>query len=234
MTDRTQFLLTESISSTKRKVLRILPDKVVFEAILQTADEPNRNKRVYSKRALEEALENKMQTLSGNPRGFIGELDHPNITDYRDEQAVESRLTNVLWERVSHVITKYWWKDNSLWARVESTLAGYGKEIVKIIKDDIPLGFSLRAMGKGDSEDGLLKVNKIDYLVSYDAVTTPSHSAATFKVLDEERYYKLQESLNVSAMKNDSDEKVRTLIESNKVISNKNIFDELITKFDKW
>jgi len=189
-----RFLIVEGANFAKRSIIEKLPNKVIFKAVLQTVDGKNRNGRIYTKHALEEALKYKMETLV-NPRGFVGELDHPMISDYRDEQAVELRLSTVLWERCSHVITKFWFEENELWGIIESTLFGMGDQIVKIIKDEVPLGFSLRAIGQGNRMSDHILVDHIDYLVSYDAVSTPSHMEAHFKSLSEERYFNIQESL---------------------------------------
>jgi len=189
-----RFLISESATFAKRAIIEKLPNKVIFKAILQTVNGKNRNGRVYTKAALQDALKFKMETLV-NPRGFVGELDHPMISDYRDEQAVEMRLSTVLWDRCSHVITKFWFENNELWGIVESTLFGVGDQIVKIIKDDVPLGFSLRAIGQGNRMGDHILVDQIDYLVSYDAVSTPSHMEAHFKSLSEERFFNIQESL---------------------------------------
>ncbi|MCK9556154.1 hypothetical protein M0R36_10125 [bacterium] len=206
-----RFLVMEGADLTKRTILTRLPNKVIFKAVLQTVDGKNRNGRIYTKRALEEALKFKMETLI-NPRGFVGELDHPMLANYGDEQAVELRLSTVLWERCSHVITKFWFENNELWGIVESTLFGLGDQVVKIIKDDVPLGFSLRAIGQGNRVGDHVVVDHIDYLVSYDAVSTPSHMEAHFRNLSEEKFYNIQESLKIgnlsSGVKSENFEKI--------------------------
>lgn len=199
-----RYIIVESAHAFKRTNEKVLPDKVIFDAVIQTAEEKNRNGRVYHKKALDDALKAKMNYME-NSRGFVGELDHPVITS-SDKTVVDMRLSNVLWERVSHVITKWWWEGNELWATIESTLNGKGPEIVKIIKDNIPLGFSLRALAQGNTMDnsGVTQISNIDYLVAYDAVTTPSHAVATMRKLNEERFYNITESLNLNFLKQDN------------------------------
>ena len=187
------YIIVEGVDLVKRTNAKINPDKVIFNAVLQTTGNKNRNGRIYSKEALISALKMKEQML--RPRGFVGELDHPLIANYEDERAADVRLSTVLWERTSHVITKYWWEGNELWGTIESTLCGYGPEIVKIVKDNLPLGFSLRAIGQAEDYGGDMMVNSIDYIVGYDAVTLPSHHEAVMRQLTEERYYNLQESI---------------------------------------
>jgi len=195
MNNAVQFVVSESVDFSNKKVIDVMPNKVIFDAIIQTADEPNRNKRIYTKQCLVNALQEKYDSLNGNLRGFIGELNHPNLVGYTNEEKIQ-RIADIPWERVSHIITKWWWNGNELWARIESTFFGMGPEIVKIIKDNVPLGFSLRALGKGIKRDssGNMIIEKLDVVVAYDAVTMPSHSKALFQKLNEEQYFKLRES----------------------------------------
>jgi len=217
-----RYIIVESAQMFKRTNEKILPDKVIFDAVIQTADEKNRNGRVYHKKALDDALKAK-RTYMESERGFVGELDHPVISS-TDKTIVDMRLSNVLWERVSHVITKWWWEGKELWATIESTLNGRGPEIVKIVKDNIPLGFSLRALAQGNTMDdaGITQISNIDYLVAYDAVTTPSHAVATMRKLNEERFYNITESLNLNFLKEDFNN-----------ISDKNI-SKVLSLLEKW
>jgi len=194
-----KFIIVEGIDLVKRTNEHIMADKVIFNAILQTAETENRNKRKYTKDALVKALQMKMEMIE--PRGFLGELDHPLMQSYDDDKAVDLRLSTVLWERCALVLTKFWWEENTLWGTIESTLFGFGPQIVKIVKDKVPLGFSLRAIGQAEPNGDSMIVNNIDFIVSYDAVTMPSHAEATMRELTEERYYNLNESLNFAAMR---------------------------------
>ena len=193
-----RYLICESAQFIKRQNEKVLPDKVIFDAIIQTVDTKNRNGRVYTKDAIDNALKMKMEMIGNNSRGFLGELDHPDVTGINDPNKIDARLSNVLWDRVCIVITKTWWKGNELWATIESTLTGKGPEIVKIVKDKIPLGFSLRAIAEGRRNSDHILIDKIDYIVSYDAVTTPSHKEALMRKLNEERFYNITESLKIN------------------------------------
>lgn len=67
------FVILESSYTSEPKIVSDNVDTTVFEAILQEAERPNRNKRIYSKRALEEALARPMIREKIERKTFYGE-----------------------------------------------------------------------------------------------------------------------------------------------------------------
>lgn len=152
--------------------------KVKIEACLQTAEDVNINKRKYTKRAIAEGIESVKEKIK--QRRFLGELDHPVSDDLR-------RQTQVLLQNASHIITKTYWDGNALLGEVETLSTPSGKIMASLIKDNVTVGFSVRALGnvikqERDYEliDGELKI------IAYDCVSNPSHQEAVMLRLKNE------------------------------------------------
>jgi hypothetical protein len=165
-------------------------DKVVFKAILQTADEINANKRMYPRSVLEKGLrECKRDMLK---RGKMGELDHPIPTG--NEAFDEIRQTTVLLSEASHLILDYEWRGNQVWGLMETLPTPKGRILSSLLRAKTEIGTSMR--GFGDLEDrGNYKV-VLDPLViiTYDMVQKPSHSEALVKEVTFENITRIQES----------------------------------------
>jgi hypothetical protein len=52
------FIVCEEFTNSTPSIMADENKSITFEAILQEADAPNRNKRIYSKQVLDEALHN--------------------------------------------------------------------------------------------------------------------------------------------------------------------------------
>jgi len=143
--------------------------KVKFRACLQTVDEVNANRRIYPKDALSEALSSIKTKISN--RTFLGELDHP-IEDDQKRQVV------VLLKNASHVITKVWISGKEVLGEGETLSTPHGQILTSLIKDRIPIGFSLRALGNVEMKGDVSLVKSPIYVVAYDAVSNPSHREA--------------------------------------------------------
>ena len=171
-----------------------------FKAILQEAEVGNQNKRLYKREALQEGIKLIAPRLHNGT--YFGEMDHPNTTD-------PNRFVSVLYKNVSHRSLDLSWNGNLLESTCQTTSNSTGKDLeALIVEDRIPVGFSLRAMGKTrpDPVRGLTEVTGNMRLVCWDAVTNPSHSnALTQHIL---------ESADVSAMLLDNSERVKLLSES--------------------
>jgi CRISPR/Cas system-associated endoribonuclease Cas2 len=150
--------------------------KVEFEACLQTADERNNNNRVYRREHLSEAV-NKVTPRIQN-RAFVGELDHPLSEDMK-------RQVMVMYQECSHVITKTWWSGKELMGKLETLGTPNGKILTELIKDKIRVGFSVRALGNMEKRDNIEYILSPIYIVSYDAVSDPSHAEATIRNFSE-------------------------------------------------
>jgi Prohead core protein serine protease len=150
--------------------------KVEFEACLQTADDKNNNNRIYPRKSLNEAIEKISPRI--HSRAFVGELDHP-----LDENM--KRQVMVMYQECSHVITKTWWSGNELIGKLETLGTPNGNILTELIKDKIPVGMSVRALGNMRKENNIEVIESPIYIVAYDCVSDPSHSKATIRNFSE-------------------------------------------------
>jgi hypothetical protein len=105
---------------------------ILRNVLLQRADAPNRNKRVYPKRILEREIklyENKIME-----RRAFGELDHP-----------ESNIVNL--KNVCHAIIDVNWKGNEVYGDVEVLPTPSGNIVRNILLAGFRVGQSSRGLG---------------------------------------------------------------------------------------
>lgn len=152
--------------------------KVVFHAALQSADTRNQNKRVYPKDVLVDGIRRIQSQI--DERRFLGELDHP-ISDN------QTRQCTVELKNCSHLIRKVWWEGVFLMGEVESLpYTQSGRILSGMISDQIPCGFSVRALSDVSDAGGYQKVIGPMVIISYDAVSNPSHVSCNVKEICEE------------------------------------------------
>lgn len=149
-------------------------NKAVFRSVIQTADDENRNKRVYPRPVLEQGMGDCRERMSR--RAFVNELDHPIPSGNRQFDAI--RQTTVLLDQVSHIIRDYQWDDNVLRAEMETSSTPKGEILAGLMKDRSGIGFSMRGMGSVDQMGGRNVVQGPLTIISYDAVSRPSHQGA--------------------------------------------------------
>lgn len=213
------YLLIESPHIDRIRNNIVTNNKVVFEAVLHTADTPNKNGRIYPLEVIKEAVNDTKSKLQD--KIFGGELDHPLPND--DEYGSTLRHITLALKEMSHIFTKLWFEDNKLIGRVQTLNTPNGKILANLVSEGIHVGFSLRAF-----TDNLKKQGQYDVvdsplsLVAIDAVATPSHSEAKIK-----RVLKLEEN----ELKNTKDEQVQTLLESFNKMKQKCIVGGTIKSF---
>jgi len=189
------FLIQEVTSVTTPELLREQKEdgrwKIHFRAILQTCDETNRNKRIYPKQDLQEAIEAVRDRVE--QRAFLGELDHPAMTSDMSRQAT------VLFKEASHVFTRIWFQGKEVWGQGETLATPNGQILTALIKDRVPIGFSLRALGQvQEGPSGVKVVKKPILVVAYDAVSKPSHEKALLKEIVSESVFCIGDVCGVS------------------------------------
>jgi hypothetical protein len=155
------------------------PTKAIFTAVLQEANRPNRNKRIYPKEVIQEAIEAAKDRIER--RIFGGELDHPLPTS--DETYSMSRHVTPALKELSHIITKTWWKGNLLYGLVETTTTPSGFILAGLIYDKVGVGFSIRALSDNIdyTSEGYQRVGSPMTLIAVDAVSIPSHEKAVIQ-----------------------------------------------------
>ena len=153
--------------------------KITGLSRLQTIDEVNCNRRIYSTAIGERFVESANNKIK-NGR-MLGEMDHPTITNPKDPGQLKRQMV-VLFERVSHKFNRIWMENKTILSEVETTSNRLGVDLARMAYvDKIPIGFSCRAMGKvkpSSSYKGVMEVVEPAHFVTYDSVTDPSHKTA--------------------------------------------------------
>lgn len=176
---RTPSIIQEGVVFQVPERLKTYNDgKVIFEAILQSADTRNQNKRIYPRDVLDDGLRRIQKQI--DDRRFLGELDHP-ICDN------QQRATTVELKNCSHLVRKWWWDGFLIKGELETLpYTESGRTISGMIADNIPVGFSLRALSDVSDENGYQKVVGPMVVISYDAVANPSHSGSQVTSIHQE------------------------------------------------
>lgn len=166
--------IIENAIYQEAEIVKKLPQKAIFRMTLQTADDKNRNRRIYPKKVLTEGLEECRDRMSR--RAFFGEMDHPVPTGNRDFDMI--RQTTVSLKEVSHIIRDYEFQGNRLVGELETTRTKYGKDLLGLLLDKVGVGMSLRGMGEIERNGDINIVGGPLLVISYDSVSAPSHTAA--------------------------------------------------------
>lgn len=137
---------------------------ILVRGIIQRADALNQNGRVYPRLILEREVKNYMAKVKD--RSATGELDH-----------ADSPV--VLFQNTSHVITDIWWQGDDLWGEIEVLEdLDEGKNLKGLIKNDIKVGISSRALGTVQKVGNADMVQDDLMLVCWDIVSEPSTHGA--------------------------------------------------------
>ena len=153
---------------------------IVKNMIIQRADVPNRNRRVYSRSILERETSKLMNGVrQAGSRGLIGELDHP-----------ESNVVNL--KNACLGILDYRWKSNDQLGDVEVLNTPSGNILKEILLAGYVPGISSRGLGSvknlyEQDEPDLVEVEDDFELVCWDGVSDPSTHNAYFKEIRENR-----------------------------------------------
>lgn len=144
-----------------------------MECVLQTVGDVNRNKRRYSRAIMEEGLGKIADRL--HEGSLLGELDHPIDRN-------PTRQVSVLYKEASHRILECGWDGNKLVSVVENLRTPNGIILRNLAEDGVPVGFSFRGMGdlRQMHENGISFNDVVGpiHIVTWDAVSYPSHAAA--------------------------------------------------------
>jgi len=166
--------INEGCILQEAEVVKMEPQKAIFRMIMQTADEVNQNRRLYPKSVLSEGIKACSERMKR--RSFLGELDHPCPTG--QDQFDEIRQTTVMLKDVSHMIRDYEWRGNNLIGELETTTTRNGKIFAGLLKDKSGIGLSMRGMASLKRESKYNLVEGPLTIITFDAVSLPSHKAA--------------------------------------------------------
>jgi len=162
-------ILRESVSKNNGRM-------IIENMIIQRADTPNKNRRIYSRPILERETSKLIEGVRklGN-RGIIGELDHP-----------ESNIVNL--RNACLGVMDYRWRGNDMLGDVEILHTPSGNILKEILLAGYVPGISSRGLGsvkqlyEADDPD-LVEVEDDFELVCWDAVSDPSTHDAYFKTV---------------------------------------------------
>jgi hypothetical protein len=140
--------------------------------VIQRANSENQNGRVYPKPILEREIQNYIKNFV-NERRAVGELDHP------EKSIIELK-------NVSHNITEIHWDGDNVIGTVEILTTPAGNILRELIKNNIRVGISSRALGsvkEGRTGDKIVG-DDLD-LIAWDFVSNPSTKGAFMSPLNE-------------------------------------------------
>lgn len=169
------FVISETVSPivSYPKTIKNNKEKIIFECVLQTVGDVNRNKRRYTKEAINDGIRKIKDRIKEG--SLLGELDHPVNKDVQ-------RQLQVLYKEASHRILEVYWNGRKLMGVVETLRTPNGYILKNLAEDKIPVGFSFRGMGEvkklRESGQDILEVIPPLHPVTWDAVSYPSHSEA--------------------------------------------------------
>lgn len=167
-------LIMEGAIFQEAEIVRSEPNKAIFRMVMQDADTPNQNKRMYPRRVLVEGMNGVKERMSR--KAFIGELDHPTPSGNETYDGI--RQTTVSLKEVSHYIREYEWRGNQLIGELETASTPNGKILLGLLKDKSGIGLSMRGMAELDRQAGINIVKAPLYIITFDAVSLPSHKSA--------------------------------------------------------
>ena len=138
---------------------------LIVEGVIQRAEAPNQNERVYPKDILEREI-NKYIDGPVKEKRALGELDHP-----------ESSVINL--QNVSHNVTKIKMIGDDVYGEVEILPTPAGKILQALFASGITVGISSRGMGSvQEGANGTVEVQDDFELLCFDFVSTPSTHGA--------------------------------------------------------
>lgn len=143
---------------------------VTIDAILQTFNTWNRNRRQYLREAMIPALNAPHLVELRARKSWVGENGHPQTND-------PMKVLNIDPTKICHRVDSVDVKGNTLYGQV-TTLADqmWGQQMAAHILQGMEVAFSLRALAsitKVDGNRGIVKSQP--HIVCYDRVILPSH-----------------------------------------------------------
>jgi Prohead core protein serine protease len=175
------YLISESAVTTANP--QIVENNGVTTSILtnlQDGDTPNRNKRIYGTKTLQQAVNAPYVQERLKTNSFYGEAGHPLKADMERQLYIDQT-------RISHLIKKVWFEGNTMKGIVESANTNVGKDFKGLIDQGSSVAFSMRGVGPISEKKGdFLEIKPPLSIFTYDWVIHPSHSIAYMeKVLHE-------------------------------------------------
>jgi hypothetical protein len=138
--------------------------KFTIEGVFMQAEQVNRNKRLYPKRVLSNAISEYDRNYISKGRA-VGELNHP------DGPAINL-------DKVSHRITELVWNGNDVFGKALILNTPMGLIVKGLLEGGCQLGVSSRGIGTVETRNGQTVVNNDFKLATVDIVQDPSAPSA--------------------------------------------------------
>lgn len=169
-----------AILQEAKNVQKLGPDKVRFTAKLQYMDTYSYNRKSYLSGPMKKAIKNRSKDIQMN--ALLGELDHPM-------DPTMMRMLSVMYSRSSHIFKEIYTEGNTVFGVLENSSTKQGKNLYGlIVKDKVPVGFSLRALGDTrETNKGKEVYNNID-LITWDCVSTPGFSGCVVQEITDVKH----------------------------------------------
>lgn len=154
--------------------------RIILTGLLQCAEKPNGNGRVYPRTILEREVTRYKDVIKQNRA--LGELDHPSEKDWERDDPLTVRL-----DRASHIIRDIRMEGNDVKGEVQVLSTPAGKILEALLNDGVLLGISSRGFGSVE-HNGQYSVVQDDIEIScWDMVWMPSTNNAFMEALNESR-----------------------------------------------
>ena len=138
--------------------------KYAIEGIFMSAEQKNRNGRIYPREVMESAV-NKYVGEQVSKGRAVGELNHP-----------EGPTVNL--DKVSHKIESLTWSGNDVVGKATILETPMGQIVKGLLDGGVKLGVSTRGMGSLESRNGVMMVKGDFLLNAVDIVQDPSAPSA--------------------------------------------------------
>jgi len=138
--------------------------KFVIEGIFMSAEQKNRNGRIYPKQIMERAVDKYVKEQVSQKRA-VGELNHP-----------EGPTVNL--DKVSHLSTDLQWEGNDVVGKAQILDTPMGRIVKGLLEGGVQLGVSTRGMGSLENRNGVMYVKDDFMLNTVDIVQDPSAPSA--------------------------------------------------------
>ena len=160
-----------SVSPSHRQDIKFHnPDRVIGYGVLQSAEERNRNGRIYRRADLEREVNAPRQLELMATGTFCGHAGHPLSSELIVQQTIDPKLCCVRFHKI-------WMEGDKVLAYFEGTNNDLGTTFDKDLRTGIKPAFSLRALGTIKSTPQGAVVENLK-MITYDSVIYPSHKGA--------------------------------------------------------
>ena len=136
---------------------------LILAGIMQKANTPNGNGRVYTENVLLREVESYKKLVK--ERRALGELDHP-----------EDSVINL--KNCSHLVTSIWMEGNDVHGKIKVLGTPSGNILRSLVENNVSIGISSRGLGSVREEKGQTIVEDDFQLICFDIVSEPSTPGA--------------------------------------------------------